>query len=193
VSTSTDLTQEARRDLAAVGFGSEFLVVEGPQELDGSRGQARAEAAAKAQNGAVLFVTYTTLAGPARGRKPSRLDQALAWATRGNGGGDATAWDGCIVFDECHKSKGLKPGDAAASGAGAGAGGAGGGRGVADDDSGRDVRGRGGRDGRGGGAGASSKVSLAVVELQARLPSARVLYTSATGVSSLEDCGYLVG
>lgn len=197
MSTSTDLTQEARRDLAAVGFGPDFLVIEGPQELDGGRGAAataRAAAAKKAENGAVLFCTYTTLAMPARGRKPSRLEQVIAWATGGNGGGGngnrsaaareaaAAAWDGVIVFDECHKSKGLTPGDSYATGA----------SGVADL---ADAGGGGGggwrRGGRGGG-GTSSKVSLAVVELQARLPSARVLYTSATGVSSLADCGYLV-
>jgi hypothetical protein len=138
----------------------------------------------------VLFLTYTTLALPARsgpggGRKPARLDQVISWATRGSK--DATTWDGVIVFDECRKSKGLKPGDA---GDGGGGGGGGGGSGLFADDGGGRGGGRGGRGGAG--AGTSSKVSLAVVELQARLPSARVLYTSATGVSSLADCGYLV-
>lgn len=144
----------------------------------------------------MLFLTYTTLALPARGsgrsRKAARLDQVIAWAVgggargggSGRGGGDAaTTWDGVIVFDECHKSKGLRPGDArggvfAASAVG-GAGGF-----AADDEIG--LLGGGGRRGRGGrggaGAGTSSKVALAVVELQNRLPSARVLYTSATGL-----------
>lgn len=106
------------------------------------------------------------------------------------------AWDGVIVFDECHRAKGLKPGDSGGSsavavgGGGAGEDGAasfigGGGR--------RRSRGGGGGGGSGGsGSGGSSKVSLAVVDLQARLPSARVLCTSATGISSLADCGYLV-
>lgn len=112
------------------------------------------------------------------------------------------AWSGVVVFDECHRSKGLKPGDdewvgSSASTAVAGAGGGGRAGGILDDDllraGGGGGGGRGRRRGRGGGgAGTSSKASLAVVELQARLPSARVLYTSATGVSSLEDCGYLV-
>ena len=152
----------------------------------------------------MLFITYTTLALPARGRKPSRLEQVIAWATGGgNGGGNggrgngrsaearedrAATWDGVLVLDACHKAKGRKPGDADAAGAGGGAAAA------ADDDDvvGGGWRSRGRRGGGGGGSGYSSKVSLAVVELQARLPSARVMYTSATGVSSLSDCGYLV-
>ena len=37
---------------------------------------------------------------------------------------------------------------------------------------------------------ASSKVSAAVIEIQARLPNARVLYASATGVSDISNLIY---
>lgn len=42
----------------------------------------------------MLFTTYATLRQPGRGRRPSRLDQVVAWL-----GGD---FEGVVVFDEAH-------------------------------------------------------------------------------------------
>ena len=53
----------------------------------------------------VIFSTYSALIGESnstQGKKfESRLKQILQWC-----GGD---FDGCIVFDECHKAKNLCP------------------------------------------------------------------------------------
>ena len=62
-----------------------------------------------------------------------RLKQLLHWC------GDD--FDGCIVFDECHKAKNLCP----------------------------------------SGAGKPTKTGMTVLELQNKLPKARVVYASATG------------
>ena len=62
-----------------------------------------------------------------------RLKQLLHWC------GDD--FDGCIVFDECHKAKNLCP----------------------------------------SGAGKPTKTGQTVLELQNKLPKARVIYASATG------------
>ena len=62
-----------------------------------------------------------------------RLKQILHWC------GDD--FDGCIVFDECHKAKNLCP----------------------------------------TGAGKPTKTGQTVLELQTKLPQARVVYASATG------------
>ena len=61
----------------------------------------------------VLFSTYMTLismvtrGGPGNAGQ-SRLDQLIAWC-----GGDE--FDGCIIFDECHKAKNYVPGSETAS------------------------------------------------------------------------------
>lgn len=65
----------------------------------------------------------------------SRLDQLLEWC------GDD--FDGCIVFDECHKAKNATTETASAR---------------------------------------VSKSALAVLHLQKKLPQARVVYASATGI-----------
>ncbi len=71
-----------------------------------------------------------------------RLKQILHWC------GDD--FDGCIVFDECHKAKNLCP----------------------------------------TGAGKPTKTGQTVLELQNKLPKARVVYASATGKISdtMEQC-----
>jgi P-loop containing NTP hydrolase pore-1 len=86
-------------------------------------------------------------------RRATRLDQLVAWA-----GG--AAFNGCLLLDECHRAKNFCP-------AGGGGGGKGGGSGSG---------------GNGGGGGASLS-GRAVVELQERLPNARVVYCSATGAT----------
>lgn len=49
----------------------------------------------------VLFLTYSTLIGNLRGK--SRLQQVIDWL-----GGPS--FDGCLLFDECHKAKNFVPG-----------------------------------------------------------------------------------
>eukprot|EP01044_Picomonas_judraskeda_P009193 COSAG03_NODE_1103_length_4811_cov_1.804542_1_plen_936_part_00 len=96
----------------------------------------------------VLFTTYSSLVakkqGVGRAKNRSRLQQIVSWL------GDD--FDGCIIFDECHKSKNLIPTAGTVA----------------------------------------SQTGLAVVELQDRLPRARVLYCSATGASEPRNMGYMV-
>ena len=47
---------------------------------------------------AVLFATYATLVSAATTKKQSRLDQLVAWC-----GGPS--FDGCVIFDEAHRSE----------------------------------------------------------------------------------------
>lgn len=88
------------------------------------------------------------------------MDQVLEWLAGGSsnaaaGGAAAAAniaaaaraWDGLLVFDECHKAKNFTPGKEAQS----------------------------------------TKVASSVIEIQALLPNARVLYCSATGVSEVRQ------
>ncbi len=55
---------------------------------------------------AVLCRTYTTLISQMKGK--TRLQQVVDWC-----GG--STFDGCIVFDECHKAKNFVPGKEAQS------------------------------------------------------------------------------
>ena len=94
----------------------------------------------------VLFATYSALIGESQGggKYKSRLKQVLHWC------GDD--FDGCIIFDECHKAKNLCP----------------------------------------SGAGKPTKTGQTVLELQNRLPKARVVYASATGASEPKHMAYMV-
>lgn len=94
----------------------------------------------------VLFCTYASLIGKANniGKFNTRMAQIIDWCGKD--------FDGCIVFDECHKAKNLIP-------------------------------------------VSSLKPTLtgkAVVELQSKLPNARVVYSSATGASEPRNMGYMV-
>ena len=91
----------------------------------------------------MLFSTYTTLVGPGT-KSRTRLQQIIDWC-----GGEQ--FDGCLVFDECHKAKNFVPGKEAQS----------------------------------------TKVAAAVINLQQRLPRARVVYCSATGVSEIGNMAYV--
>ena len=95
-SISSDLRTDAERDLHDLGC---FVPVhDGCQGLDKSNkgfGLAR-----EAQSG-VLFSTYSTLISATSGQKAkgaSRLSQLVEWC-----GGPA--FEGCLLFDECHKAK----------------------------------------------------------------------------------------
>lgn len=90
LSTSTDLHADAQRDIADLGM--HVKVINNCHALDGAT---RAGGLCKDFQEGVLFLTYATLVSAGRG-KQSRLQQVLNWL-----GG--AAFDGCLVFDECHR------------------------------------------------------------------------------------------
>lgn len=95
----------------------------------------------------VIFSTYSALISESTGnttKYKSRLKQLLQWF-----GSD---FDGCIVFDECHKAKNLCP----------------------------------------TGSSKPTKTGLTALEIQKRLPKARVVYASATGASEPRNMAYMV-
>lgn len=87
----------------------------------------------------VLFATYSALIGESQagGQHRTRLRQILQWC--------GEAFDGVIVFDECHKAKNAS----------------------------------------------STKMGKAVLDLQNKLPQARVVYASATGASEPRNMIYM--
>ncbi|XP_062966559.1 protein strawberry notch homolog 2 isoform X2 [Cynocephalus volans] len=87
----------------------------------------------------VLFATYSALIGESQagGQHRTRLRQILEWC--------GEAFDGVIVFDECHKAKNAS----------------------------------------------STKMGKAVLDLQNKLPRARVVYASATGASEPRNMIYM--
>ena len=94
-STSSDLRHDAQRDLR--DLGCHVAVHDGAQELDrGTLGLGMA----KGLREGVLFSTYATLvsAGAQKQKGKSRLQQLVDWC-----GG--AAFDGALLFDECHKAK----------------------------------------------------------------------------------------
>lgn len=84
LSRNDALLEDARRDWAAIGGGAHDIV----PLSSWKQGEA-----IRLDRG-VLFTTYATLRQPARGDRPSRLDQIVAWL------GDD--FDGVIAFDEAH-------------------------------------------------------------------------------------------
>ncbi|GMH33357.1 hypothetical protein BSKO_01191 [Bryopsis sp. KO-2023] len=136
-STSTDLSIDATRDLR--DLGSHLNVINGCKELDKEQ---RAFGLAKDFQEGVLFLTYSTLISSTQ--KRSRLDQIVDWV-----GGEE--FDGCLIFDECHKAKNFSCGNVEKS----------------------------------------TKVSLYVIDIQKKLPKARVVYCSATGVSDVGNMAYM--
>lgn len=95
----------------------------------------------------VVFSTYSALIGESNnsaGKYKSRLKQLLQWC-----GED---FDGCIVFDECHKAKNLCP----------------------------------------TGSSKPTKTGLTALDIQNKLPKARVVYASATGASEPRNMAYMV-
>ena len=139
LSTSSDLRLDAQRDLNDLGLHCK--VIDGCQDLDANT---KAFGMNKDFKSGVLFSTYSTLIGSARGTKASRIDQIIAWC-----GGET--FDGLLIFDECHRAKNFQVGEKEE---------------------------------------ASSKTSKCVIELQKRLPLARVVYASATGVTELANLAY---
>ena len=84
LSKNDALLEDARRDWSAIGGANADIT---PQS-------AWKQADAIRLDQGILYTTYATLRQPARGDRPSRLDQVVAWL-----GND---FDGVIVFDEAH-------------------------------------------------------------------------------------------
>ena len=142
-SISSDLKIDAQRDLNDIGC---FIkVIDGCQELDR---ETKIFGLPKDFTEGVVFCTYATLVSSVQkginNIKQSRLKQLIDWC-----GG--TEFDGCLIFDECHKAKHFLPGNEKSS----------------------------------------TKVAMAVIELQRILPKARVLYCSATGVTDVKNMAYM--
>ncbi len=84
LSRNDALLEDARRDWTAIGGSPHDIVPLSSWKQGETLGLERG----------VLFATYATLRQPARGDRPSRLDQIVAWL-----GAD---FDGVIAFDEAH-------------------------------------------------------------------------------------------
>ncbi|KAF6018566.1 hypothetical protein EB796_023110 [Bugula neritina] len=143
-SVSNDLIIDAQRDLRDIGC---FInVIDGCKGID--KGTTLFGLSESIRSG-VVFSTYSTLVsnvctGATKSMKKSRLSQLISWC----GGAE---FNGCLVFDECHRAKNFVPGDESSS----------------------------------------SKVALAVCEIQRALPKARVLYCSATGVTDVKNMAFM--
>ncbi|MFN3511890.1 MAG: strawberry notch-like NTP hydrolase domain-containing protein [Phenylobacterium sp.] len=84
LSRNEALLEDARRDWRALGGSAHDVVPQSRWKPSEAIGLERG----------VLFTTYATLRQPARGGRPSRLEQIVAWLGAG--------FDGVIVFDEAH-------------------------------------------------------------------------------------------
>lgn len=142
ISVSNDLKYDAERDLCDIGANkidvhalNKFKYAKLSSDINNN-----------VRKG-VIFSTYSALIGESNnktGKYRSRLKQILQWC-----GED---FDGCIVFDECHKAKNLCP----------------------------------------VGSSKPTKTGKTVLELQKKLPKARVVYASATGASEPKNMAYMV-
>jgi len=146
-SVSTDLAKDAKRDLDDIGCPG-INVIDGCKALD------RKKMFSNSTSNGVVFSTYATLVSESRGAG-KRLTQLLEWcadAKPSNKSGEYNFhdFDGCIIFDECHKAKNVQKDEST-----------------------------------------SSKVAQCVLKLQERLPRARVVYASATGVAEVSDLAYM--
>lgn len=139
-SVSRTLRHDATRDVVDLG-GHGVRIIDGVQELD------RLGAAALRSQipHGVLFCTYATLTSSGTAKSAmSRLDAIVGWCGE-------KSFNGCVIFDECHRAKNFQPGKEKEA----------------------------------------SKIAKCVIELQRRLPNARVLYCSATGVADIANCAFM--
>uniref|UniRef100_A0A8C7QJP6 Protein strawberry notch homolog 1 n=1 Tax=Oncorhynchus mykiss TaxID=8022 RepID=A0A8C7QJP6_ONCMY len=134
-SVSNDLKYDAERDLKDIG--AKNIPVYSLNKISSKH------------NGSVkkgvIFATYSSLIGESQsgGKYKTRFKQLLHWCGQ--------AFDGVIVYDECHKAKNVCP----------------------------------------IGSSKPTKTGLAVLELQNKLPKARVVYASATGASEPRNMAYM--
>ncbi|RHY10582.1 hypothetical protein DYB25_004159 [Aphanomyces astaci] len=91
-SVSNDLRVDAERDLRDIGCHVD--VIDGCHQLE----KEKAKGFGMSSKTGVLYSTYSTLTSNYSHPTKSRLLQIVAWC----GGAD---FDGCILFDECHKAK----------------------------------------------------------------------------------------
>ncbi|ODT84432.1 strawberry notch family protein [Phenylobacterium sp. SCN 70-31] len=84
LSKNDALLEDARRDWGAIGGAASDITPQSSWK----------QADAIRLDRGILYTTYATLRQPARGDRPSRLDQIVSWL-----GAD---FDGVIVFDEAH-------------------------------------------------------------------------------------------
>eukprot|EP00939_MAST-03C_sp_MAST-3C-sp1_P003299 g3299.t1 len=166
-SVSRTLRLDAQRDFHDLGAEG-VKVIDGCQELDRRSHKAFLSGA---DISGVLFSTYATMtSGGSKGSQRNRLDAIIEWCCRsrraaprggkdGSGGRqrtsaeieDESSFEGCIIFDECHKAKNFVPG--------------------------KEMQG--------------SKVARSVIEIQRRMPNARVVYCSATGVADILNMAFM--
>ncbi|XP_031633678.1 protein strawberry notch isoform X2 [Contarinia nasturtii] len=142
ISVSNDLKYDAERDLRDIGASN--IEVHPLNKFKYAKINSTVNNNVKK---GVIFSTYSALISESTGNNnkyKSRLKQLLQWC-----GSD---FDGCIVFDECHKAKNLCP----------------------------------------TGSSKPTKTGLTALELQNRLPKARVVYASATGASEPRNMAYMV-
>jgi len=92
-SASSDLIEDAKRDLGDLGFPG-INVIDGCQELDS---KTKAFGMSSSCKSGVMFSTYTTLASTGSKGGKTRIQQLLDWCGEG--------FCGVIAFDECHKAK----------------------------------------------------------------------------------------
>ncbi|GBN53243.1 Protein strawberry notch 1 [Araneus ventricosus] len=140
LSVSNDLKYDAERDLKDIGAGK--IEVHALNKFKYAKISSKINGSVKK---GVIFATYSSLIGESQsgGKYKTRLKQLLHWC------GDD--FDGCIVFDECHKAKNLCP----------------------------------------AGSSKPTKTGLTVLELQNKLPKARIVYASATGASEPKNMAYM--
>ncbi|GBG27653.1 Protein strawberry notch-like 1 [Hondaea fermentalgiana] len=91
-STSVDLIKDAMRDFQDLHVN--VTVHNGVRMLDKSN---KGLGASKASRKGVLFTTYASLVSSTATR--DRFDQIASWL------GDDEEFEGCLIFDECHKAK----------------------------------------------------------------------------------------
>ena len=101
-SISSDLRIDAQRDLNDIGCY--IKVIDGCHELDK---ETKLFGLTRDFTEGVIFCTYATLVSSVQkgisNEKHSRLKQLINWC-------GSTDFDGCLIFDECHKAKHFIPG-----------------------------------------------------------------------------------
>ncbi|XP_033748183.1 protein strawberry notch homolog 1-like isoform X1 [Pecten maximus] len=140
LSVSNDLRVDAERDLRDIGAGR--IEVHALNKFKYAKISSKENGSVKK---GVIFATYSSLIGESQtgGKYKTRLKQLLKWCGKD--------FDGCIIFDECHKAKNLCP----------------------------------------VGSSKPTKTGQTVLELQNRLPLARIVYASATGASEPKNMAYM--
>jgi hypothetical protein len=162
VSSSRDLKRDAERDLADLGCAG-LRVIDGVQELER---ETRAVGLSRSCAEGVLFVTYSALVSKKSGPGgKTRLEQICEWFA-GDTNGSETRRD-ARTTDELRLER-----ERDASGC------------LIFDECHKAKN-------HVAGAETGSRVASCVIELQRRLPNARVVYCSATGVSEVGNMAYM--